>query len=103
VTSASAYADASNSLGFALTYGQSGIRYYPNPAMPTLTIQNILPGDGIASITVTSAIGSRNISLDNLAGQDKVTLNVAALSRGIYFVTVRRQSGESTKFAFVKM
>ncbi|RTQ48981.1 carbohydrate-binding protein [Hymenobacter gummosus] len=61
---------------------------FPNPATEELTV--VLPG-GPATLTLTDALG-RTV-LEQAAQQQSATLDLRALRRGVYFLTVRGKAG----------
>lgn len=68
---------------------------YPNPAGNQLTVDKL---DAATMIEVYNVVGEKVISVNNIQS-DRVTLNTAKLSEGVYLITVYTEKGvQSTKF-----
>ncbi|HEV9036829.1 MAG TPA: T9SS type A sorting domain-containing protein, partial [Puia sp.] len=102
VTGSDGCTAASNTLSLTVITIPNTVRYYPNPAGPTLYVENMDPMDPIETITVFTAAGNRVISLGNLTSQVKIAIDVASLNPGIYYVSLTRQSGKTDRFQFMK-
>lgn len=59
--------------------------FYPNPATETVTIEikNVLPN---TSLTLYTLLGSKSLHLTT--NEQKTTLNVSGLDKGIYFINI---------------
>ncbi|MGQ7945803.1 pectate lyase family protein [Flavobacterium sp. WC2509] len=84
-------------------YTLTGVKLYPTLVDTTLNIElsNVVSGD--ATITIYSTTGGKVLSSskNNVSSNDKLSVNVAALSKGIYLCTVK--IGESsTTLKFIK-
>ena len=82
---------------YAYTYSYTGINeltqmntidYFPNPARDWITIK----GNGIQSLTLCDVLG-RIVYSTNSEVISPYLLNVASISRGIYFLTAKTKSG----------
>lgn len=71
----------------------SAINVYPNPAVSNLTIE--LPKTGLSQVMIFSATGQAIQQLNNVNG--KVSVDVSALAKGIYFVKVVNGNQVATK------
>lgn len=68
---------------------------YPNPAGNQLTIDKL---EDATMIEVYNVVGEKVISVNNIQS-DRVTLNTAKLTEGVYLITVYTEKGvQSTKF-----
>ncbi len=75
----------------------NSINLYPNPATDVLTITN---NDKILSVAILNILGCSVLeNKDNL--QNKLTLNISSLSKGIYFASITTTRGMVVK-KFVK-
>ena len=70
----------------------NGISLYPNPATGTATVE--LKDVNVGSIVVINNLGQR-IEAQPVAGAQRVTLNIAGLKAGLYFVQFVSADGQS--------
>ena len=75
---------------FDLFDGGASVSVYPNPASDQLNIV-ALGMEGPTGVTITDARGKvvRSFSTDITAGEEVMTLSVADLAQGVYFINVR--------------
>jgi hypothetical protein len=79
-----------------------GYRWYPNPVSSTLYVQDEDRSDPVSTINVFSNSGNRLLVINNTGRQEKISIDVLALPGGAYFVEVRRKSGKTRYFQFLK-
>ncbi len=80
------------------TFQALGVTFYPNPASNVITVktESNAPGN-----VVVRGLDGRIISCEQLVG--RVTLNVAALARGIYVLEITNDQGQRASAKFVKL
>jgi hypothetical protein len=84
------------------TTGSNTVRFYPNPVTTTLYVEDGDPADPISVITIFSNSGNRVLILANLNGHTNISVDVAGLNPGLYYVGLDRNSGKSDHFTFIK-
>jgi photosystem II stability/assembly factor-like uncharacterized protein len=75
---------------------------YPNPAQTMITIDSLKSEDDWKTLTITNAVGVSLIPVIGLQNKHNLTIDISVLSRGTYFVTLRKQNGKQTTLTFVK-
>lgn len=78
------------------------VYFYPNPAHETLTIDSLAPARNWQTISIVNMNGVQAALIQTIGGQTKVTINIANLATGIYFVILRNKEGETLYFKFIK-
>lgn len=94
------YFKTTNSLGIADFETSTDIYLYPNPTKETLNI--LIPNDfGLpTSYIIHNSLG-QTISQKKVSRETDLSINTSALSNGIYFVTVVKESAKQT-LQFIK-
>lgn len=80
-----------------------GYRWYPNPVSSTLYVQDENRSDPVSTIVVFSNSGNKLLVINNTGRQEKISVDVLALPSGMYVVEVRRKSGKTRHFQFLKV
>ncbi|SDH36375.1 FG-GAP-like repeat-containing protein [Chitinophaga filiformis] len=78
-------------------------RWYPNPVSSTLYVQDENRLDQVSTITVFNSLGISVLVMNNTGRQEKININVSTLPGGVYFVEMRRRSGKTRYFQFMKV
>jgi hypothetical protein len=78
-------------------------RWYPNPVSSTFYVQDENQFDPVSTISVFSNFGMRVQVMNNAGRQSTINVNVSTLATGAYFVEVRRRSGKTSYFQFLKV
>jgi len=78
------------------------VRFYPNPVITTLYVEDEAPSDPIFAIAIFSNNGVKVLAVNSANGQTKYSIDVAGLSPGIYYLRLNRNSGKSNHFIFLK-
>lgn len=94
------YFKTTNALGTVDFETSTDIYLYPNPTKETLNI--LIPNDfGLPnSFTIHNSLG-QTISQKKVSRETDLTINTAALSNGIYFITIVKESAKKT-LQFIK-
>ena len=79
-----------------------GIRIYPNPAHDLITIDSIDLSQNWRTVRVLGVDGTIVLPDVNIANQSTVTINVAIIPSGIYYIFMRRKDYETTSLKFIK-
>lgn len=91
-------ADTTDCVGIAeYVTAKTDVRLYPNPATTNIAVECNVPILGIAVVDMSG----RLVRTAAAAGEMKCTVHVADLADGIYFITVKSASKEST-LKFIK-
>ncbi|OQP44866.1 hypothetical protein A4H97_10945 [Niastella yeongjuensis] len=78
-------------------------RWYPNPVSSTFYVQDENRFDPVSKISVFSNVGVTILVMNNAGRQSTINVNVGTLATGAYFVEVRRKSGKTSYFQFMKV
>lgn len=73
---------------------------FPNPTDGELTVY--LENSTISTLTIHSVLGQKVKSIQLNDANNRVTINVSDLQRGIYFINVMDNIGENQTFKFIK-
>jgi hypothetical protein len=79
------------------------IRYYPNPASTTLTIDSLKIADQWQTLDIISTNGKNNLPSLTISNQTKVAVNIMQLSPGYYIAVLRRKQGAPVYLRFIKL
>lgn len=71
----------------------ANISVYPNPARGTATVE--IKDAKVGSVTVLNALGQRISAQAKGQGQEKLTLDISALTPGLYFVQILSADGQT--------
>jgi IPT/TIG domain/FG-GAP-like repeat/Secretion system C-terminal sorting domain/Photosynthesis system II assembly factor YCF48/PKD domain len=102
VSSTDGCSATSNTLRLTVATVANAVRYYPNPAGPTLYVENMDPSDPFSTISIFSPAGNRLVSLQGPFARATTALDVSWLTTGTYFVRIERKSGKTNQFIFMK-
>ena len=80
-----------------------GYSWYPNPVSSTLYVQDENRSDPVSTIIVFNNSGNRLLMINNTGRQSTISIDVLALPGGTYVVEVRRKSGKTRYFQFLKV
>lgn len=86
-------ARSSSDLNFAVgveDYNASLVRVYPNPALSIVNIETDKP----ALLTITNLLGQKVLEMNNINGL--VQINTSKYNKGVYFVSLQFESGETS-------
>ncbi len=86
-----------------ISLADAGYRWYPNPVSSKLYVQDENRSDPVSTINVFSNSGNRLLMINNTGRQEKISIDVLALPGGVYFAEVRRKSGKTRYFQFLKV
>jgi hypothetical protein len=81
-----------------------GFDLFPNPATDKLNIRSLNSGQKEITVIITDLLGKR-LAAQKLSFADQFdiqTLNMTELSKGVYFITLKGESGHSTVTRIVK-
>ena len=86
-----------------ITSTDADYRWYPNPVSSMLYVQDENRFDPVSTITVFSNVGIRVLVMNNTSRQATININVSTQATGAYFVEMRRRSGKTSYFQFLKV
>jgi len=101
VTGAGGCTTYSNVISFGLS-GTTTIRFFPNPATSVVYVLNTNALDEITALVVTDVNGHRVGAMSGLDNQFRITVDIAYLNPGMYFIEVWNVSGKKSTFSFQK-
>jgi hypothetical protein len=78
-------------------------RWYPNPVNSMFYVQDENRFDPVSTITIFSNVGITILVMNNAGRQSTINVNVSKLATGAYFAEVRRKSGKTSYFQFLKV
>ncbi|WP_276485634.1 FG-GAP-like repeat-containing protein [Paraflavitalea pollutisoli] len=81
----------------------AGYRWYPNPVTATLHVQDENRLDPVATMTVFNQLGTTMLVMNNAGRQATISMPVSTLPTGVYFVSLRRKSGKTNYWQFLKI
>lgn len=76
----------------------SGMVIYPNPVKTTLTLDNLQNAE---RIVISNLIGQQIMTKNN-ARENRITMDVSSLSRGIYLISIYSKDGKTETGKFMK-
>jgi hypothetical protein len=89
-----------NNVGIEDVLLNNSLNIYPNPASQTISIEFILQDDYSGSIEVYNTVG-QSVLTERLykmnSGNNKYSLDIASLQRGLYFVSIKIGDNTITK------
>jgi hypothetical protein len=82
----------------------NNVSIYPNPVQSMLYVQYQSTGQEQFTITIYNEVGvtEQKAEYEQEGGMSTYTLNVSALSRGVYVLVIRSSSGQPVISKFVK-
>lgn len=86
-----------------ITSADAGYHWYPNPVNSMLYVHDEYLSDPVSTISVYSNLGVRVLVMNNTARQEKININVSSLAKGVFIVEVRRKSGKTSYFQFMRI
>lgn len=92
--------DSNCTLATAAFDGNNEIALLPNPAADFITIES--KNTNLNSVILFNALGQLVKTVPNASGNSSMTMNIAELKSGIYFLTINSGNGETTK-RFIKL
>ena len=85
-----------------VTADNYNLRIYPNPVRNWLTIDTLKISDQWQTIEVIDMNG-KQVLLQNIHYQSRVTVRTEGLSQGMYIAVLRRKNGKGVYLKFLKM
>lgn len=88
---------STNGVGINEVAGFEEVHIYPNPAVQSMTIENVASGMGMAVYNTTG-----QCVLKTIASGNKAVIDVSSLSNGIYIIRLTGKDGRQGTSKFVK-
>ena len=79
------------------------VRAYPNPVGNSLILDNINPADNWQSFELLGPDGHQHIIIKDIRNRTNLTVSLANLPRGLYFVQFKRATGEKAFLRIMKL
>lgn len=79
-----------------------GIYLYPNPANRTITLDSIMVSQKWEILSMSDILGNSVLTPIDIKNKVSVVINISMLSKGVYFVRLKRHDGHYTTLKFVR-
>ena len=93
----------SNALTFTVTPSFAGPTFYPNPVSNYLIVDGLQRRKSWESVHVITMAGAKVVTVPDLTGLTRVTVDVSTLPPGIYMCVLNSRFGYAEYYKFVKL